>query len=415
MQFCAVAFHARGRWAAASLTLAALLAATPQAQAQAPFVHKGEAGFVVADIRYALGDDAEKTGACPNGMSLDVEQIFAQSAQGKRRRGETDAAYAERLQTGAQAVSTAPSGENLCMSPQLAGPDPFFRTVSAPGIPADGIDLDGVDSRSGDAPPPGSCPHNDLPGLQGAHGVDNQFFRAVGCSRSFQSNGQSNGFAIEMLTGAWGILLRLSGVDDIRNDDDVEVGLYANADPIQLSPNRAPLEYATYAMDQDPRFRAKTHGRIKDGVLTTDPVDVRFRHVTNSLRLERVLRDARLQMTLSGDGVLEGYLAGYAPVEAMYDQQFGFRNGKDGAGKPGNPRLILGTANGAARVLGYSCPGIYHALQQYADGHRDPASGQCTSISTQYRLKAIPAFVVDVATQSVNSKLKEKANPDAER
>jgi hypothetical protein len=415
MQFCAVAFHARGRWTAGALTLAALLAATAPAQAQAPFVHKGEAGFVVTDIRYALGDDAEKTGACPNGMSLDVEQIFARSPQGKRRRGETDAAYAERLQAGAQAVSTAPTGENLCMSPQLAGPDPYFRTVSAPGIPADGIDLDGVDSRSGDAPPPGACPHDDLPGLQGAHGVDNQFFRAVGCSRSFQSNGQSNGFAIEMLTGAWGILLTLSGVDDIRNDDDVEVGLYANADPIQLSPNRVPLEYATYAMDQDPRFRAKTRGRIKDGVLTTDPVDVRFRHVTNSLRLERVLRAARLQMTLSGDGALQGYLAGYAPVEAMYDQQFGFRNGKDGAGKPGNPRLILGTANGAARVLGYSCPGIYHALQQYADGDRDPASGQCTSISTQYRLKAIPAFVVDVATQSINSKLKDKADPDAER
>jgi len=395
------------------MALATLLAAPAPGWAQAPFVQNGKAGFVIADIRYALGEDAAKTGACPDGLSLDVEQIFARTREGKRRRGESDADYAARLQAGASALSTAASGENLCMSPQLAGPDPYFRTLSAPAIRADGIDLDGIDSKANDPPPAGSCPHNDLPGQQGAHGVDNQFFRAVGCSRSFQSSGLSNTFASEMLTGAWGIVMSLSGVDDIRNDDNVEVGLYANADPIQLSPSRVPLEYATYAIDQDPRFRAKTRGRIKDGVLTTDPVDVRFRHVVNSLRLERALRDARLQMTLSANGVLEGYLAGYAPVEAMYDQQFGYRQGKDGAGKPGNPRLILGTANGAARVLGYSCPGIYHALQQYADAHPDPVTGQCTSISTQYRLKAIPAFVVDVATQSINSKLKDKADPDA--
>jgi hypothetical protein len=40
-----------------------------------------------------------------------------------------------------------------------------------------------------------------------------------------------------------------------------------------------------------------------------------------------------------------------------------------------------------------------------ADGHRDPSTGQCTSISMQYRLKAIPAFVVNTPTQSVNATL----------
>src|SRR3546814_3777457 len=110
-----------------------------------------------------------------------------------------------------------------------------------------------------------------------------------------------------MLTGSWGILITLSGVDDIRNDDDVEVGFFANADPIQLSPLRAPLSYGTYAIDQDPRFRAKAHGRIKDGVLTSDPVDDRFHNVVNSMRLERALDHACVRMTLSPDAVLEGY------------------------------------------------------------------------------------------------------------
>ena len=44
-------------------------------------------------------------------------------------------------------------------------------------------------------------------------------------------------------------------------------------------------------------------------------------------------------------------------------------------------------------------------MKRLADGHRDPKTGQCTSISTQYRIKAIPAFVVDTPTQSVNEAL----------
>jgi hypothetical protein len=72
----------------------------------------------------------------------------------------------------------------------------------------------------------------------------------------------------------------------------------------------------------------------------------------------------------------------------------------------------LGTGNGAARVLGYTCPGIYFALYEYADGDPDQA-GRCMSISTQYSFAAIPAFVVDVATESVNDKLTGRKEADA--
>jgi len=97
----------------------------------------------------------------------------------------------------------------------------------------------------------------------------------------------------------------------------------------------------------------------------------------------------------------------------MYDMAYGYRNGKNGAGQLAPLPLRFGTANGAARVLGHTCQGAYYALQQYADGDLDPQTGRYTSISTQYRITAIPAFVVDVATQSSNAKLIEKANPHA--
>lgn len=292
-----------------------------------------------------------------------------------------------------------------CLDPQSMGPDPGYRTVEIPDIKAYGIDLDRMHSSSSARAPAGTCPHDDLLGMNGERGIDNQFYRVVGCSKSFQSTGQSNTFEIEMHTGSWGILLTLEDLDDIHNDDHVEVGFFANADPIELSPTREPLPNVTYAADQDPRFRAKTRGRIVDGVLTTEPVDVRFHWVVNSMILERPLRDARVQMTLRKDGTLEGYLAGYTPVEEMYDLQFGYRNGKDATGNLAALRLRGGSATGAAAVLGHTCNGAYFALHAHADGHPDPATGKCTSISTQYRLKAMPAFVVDTQTTSVNEDL----------
>ncbi|WP_167854949.1 hypothetical protein [Mangrovimicrobium sediminis] len=361
--------------------------------AEPPFVRNGVAGFVVADLEYALAEDAEITGACPDGMSLNLAEIYARTPAGQRRDGESETAYGDRLKAAAGQLGTAPDGRNLCMYPEIAAPDTHFRTVERDDIPVPGIDLDGAVSTG------------DFIAPDGAAGVDNQFYRVVGCARSFQSSGLSNEFTIEMLSGAWAILIDLSGVDDIRNDDAVTVGLYASADPIDVNANRKALAYATYAMDQDPRFRATASGRIRDGVLTTEPVDVRFHTVVNSLRLERPLDAARLQATLAEDGTLSGYLAGFTPVEELYDYQFGYRNGRGGDGELAPEARRAGTANGAAFVLGHTCHGVYQALQRHADAEPDPVTGHYTAISTQYRFEAIPAFLVDIETRSTNAEL----------
>jgi hypothetical protein len=377
----------------------------------------GQVGFVVSHIKYALGKDASETGACPDGMTEGygktsgyngIGDVFVGKPDLQRQEGEVEDKYVRRVFT--QAMSD-PNTKNLCMNPELGKPDPNFKTVTGKNVSADGIDLDGQDSRINGKAAPNTCPHDDFRGMNGGHGIDNQFFRLVGCSKSWQSTGLSNQYEIEMYTGAWGILITLKGAQDLRNAKDVEVGIYANADPIQLSPTREALTNATYAMDQDPRFRATTHGRIVNGVLTTDPVDVRFHVVTNSIQLERPLQDARLQVTLTPDGGMEGILAGYTQVEELYDFQYGFRNGKDAKGNPASLQLRAGSSIGQAAVLGHTCQGAYYAMKQLADGHRDPKTGQCSALSTQYRIKAIPAFVVDAATQSTNQDLERKGAP----
>lgn len=358
----------------------------------------GQAGFVVTEFAYALGPDG-KDGACPAGLTGGVRGLtdaLARTPAGRLADGETQQAHEKRLTT---MVNTAANGQNLCMNPEAGSPEPGWRMVSGRNIRVEGIDLDGRGK------PADSCSHEEFLGANGERGIDNQFYRVVGCTTGFQSTGLANGFQTEMHTGSWGILLTLKGVNDLRNDPDVEVGLFANADPIQLSAARSPLPFATYAADQDPRFRAVTRGRIVDGVLTIDPVDARFHNVVNGMTEDRVLRAARLRVRFAADGAVEGILAGYTPVESMYDLQFGVRHSRNARGELASERLRIQTSEGRAGALGYSCSGVYHALRQAADGHRDPATGKCTSISTQYRLRAAPAFVVEASTTSVNAPL----------
>jgi hypothetical protein len=357
-------------------------------------------GFVISHFGMALSGPAGETGACPQGMTRGPAEIFAATPDARRRKGESDDEYSHRLERGAFSIIFR-NGQNMCTNPQAGGPDPNFHTVTGRDVPAAGIDLDGQLSHVGGPVAPGTCGHDDFRGTDGQRDVDNQFFRLVGCSKAYQPTGNPDGLDASMFAGEWGILITLSGVDNLENDADVEVGIYANADPIQLSPARKPLAYATYTTDSDPRFRATTHGRIVNGKLMTDPVNVRFHYVVNSMYLERPLDHARLFMTVNPDGTLDGILGGYTPTEALYDFSYGFRSAKDANGQPADQRLVAGSSAGASRVLGHTCNGAYYALQGLADGDRNPTTGRCESVSTQYELKAIQAFVVNAPSHSV--------------
>jgi hypothetical protein len=359
--------------------------------AEPRFMQGGTAGFVVSDIKYALGPDASETGACPDGMTKNASEIYIAERKVVQAQGESDEAFTKRVDQGSKPYLQTSDGENFCSFPELAEPDPHFKTIQRSDIKVRGINIDGRASL------------NDFLDAQGNRGIDNQFFRVVGCSRSFQSEGLSNHFVTTMKTGAWGITIQLSGLDDIKNDNEVEVVIAANADPIQLSAARDALPYATYARSQDPRFRAETTARIVDGVLTSDPVDMRFHKVVNSMILERPLQQARVVATLSEDGVLSGYLAGYTLVEQLYDLVYGYRSGKTSGGDPSPLRER--SANGTAYVLGHTCNGGYYALKEHADAFPDPETGLFTAVSTQYEFSAIPAFIVDIETKSVNSEL----------
>lgn len=369
--------------------------------AQSEIVREGEAGFVVTYVEYALSRDAEETGACPRGMNQsyqDPREVYANLPAVQTKDGEGYEELEDRVE---EIAENDPNVKSHCLHPELGSPDPDYQSVND-DVPVFGIDLDSRDSTLAQPAAPGTCPHEDFRGIEGEAGIDNQYFRVMGCNPGYQSTGLGNTFNTAMLTGAWGMLIKVSGVDDIDNDEEVEVSIYANGDPIRLSPDREPLPYATYTVHRESRFYAgPTRGRIVDGVLRTEPVDVRIPYDVNAMFVDRALLDARLHITLSDKGdasLIEGYLAGYAPIEEQYDLEIGFRDARVGTGENSESspfRRKMAAGIGKAGAMGYTCEGVYHALYEHADGHPDPETGKCSSISTQYRIEAIPAFIVE--------------------
>ena len=398
--------------AVSSVAVFAVNSATPEGGPQ-NVSQDGKAGFIVYGFGNAYARPGQVATMCPNGRSLGYRQIFERTGEGARRQGESDSDYDNRVTAGAIKTAT-PNGQNWCANPELGPPDPHYRTMNATNIVAFGIDLDGQVSTRNGRPAPGTCAHDDFRGANDVRGIDNQMLRVLGCDGAGEQYAADesgdlprgeNGVSEGMLQGGWGILISLKGVDSLENDNHVEVGIYANADPIELSATKEPIVHATYAADQDPRFRGETTGRIRNGVLTTEPVNVRFHWLVAGLHLERPLNHARLHVTVNATGGLDGYLAGYTPVEAMYNLNYGFRDAKDDAGKivPPNRTAVLSILGNT--VMGRTCHGAYAALHALADGDRDPQTGRCMSVSTQYWLRAVPAFVVDAKTSSLNDSL----------
>ena len=84
----------------------------------------GRAGFVVTNFGFALSKDASETGACPHGWTTGLREQYADTPEGHRNDGESEQDYSRRLAAGAQKLSMAPNGQNICMNPEAGRTGP---------------------------------------------------------------------------------------------------------------------------------------------------------------------------------------------------------------------------------------------------------------------------------------------------
>ncbi|MFM8409660.1 MAG: hypothetical protein ACKOCT_05220 [Alphaproteobacteria bacterium] len=266
------------------------------------------------------------------------------------------------------AAAGLPVPPDDCGDP-LSKPSPGFPAMLAPGT-LDGFDLD-VGGTAG-------CAHAEFSGPDGSAGIDDQLWRAIGCIRGFQEGDIVGGVVdTAVRDGSMTILVDVRGVDDPRNDDDVTVQVFASREAPPAGGDGSVLPWGTLAIDPDPRFHgSQGRGRIVDGVLEAGPMDVRVRLNIQIVEGELSFQGARLRLAIAPDGSAAGGLHGYAPVDEIYDV-FGRQAG----------------TIGGKEAIGYLCSGLRRLLDDQADGDRDPAGGTCRSISSSWRLGAVPAFV----------------------
>jgi hypothetical protein len=258
----------------------------------------------------------------------------------------------------------------------LSVPDPGMKTVQ--GKISFGENLDGTRDGAATAT---TCGHEKFTGPNGEPGIDNQLFRVLGCTVGFGPQGWFRIYASQqMRDGDRTILVQVSGIDDPRNSDHVQVAIYDGADSMVKDPKGGILRDVSYRAVQDPRRRATTTGRIVDGVLTTDPVDLTVWKVRyTGAQIPTTILGARLKLQFQPDGSGKGTLVGYENWQDIY-------------------RLLVHTGANDELPLFFTCPGVYRAFQRFADGDKDPKTGQCRAVSASYDIEVTPAHVIAPST-----------------
>jgi hypothetical protein len=340
---------------AMSLSLMMSLAHTQEDGSQAS---ARSIGLVLTSWNHALYETPGMK-ECPDGL---------QPSEADQLKARTDSA--EVLKKYGAGAARGPNGESDRLMPWLIeDPLPFKELRTTVGY---GVNLDGTSDGSATAK---SCVHEKFTSPEGEP-VDNQLSRVLGCTKGWRKGGFNTeymGLEFETLRNNR-ILVEITGVDDEKNDPDVEVTLYKGLDRLVST---APGQFVPYLIqrvdNREPRFTHRTHGRIVAGVLITDPIaQADFSVAWLTIPAERRLKDLRLRLKLTESGA-EGYFGGYEDLRIWWN-------------------LHAKTAALADAGL-FGSATLYRALNRYADGFPDPATGKCTAISAQYKVTAVRALI----------------------
>lgn len=334
-------------------------------------------GFVFTEWAYDI--PKEDPGECPKGMNITDEEFFSDEYVAVRDK------VKRHYEAGDKEGALDLLSSDACKDPTL-WPDPGHILFEGNASVA-GLDLDGVSSTAAAG---GQCAHDDFIGANGEAGIDNQHYRLMGCVKGFRPDGlfdrlfDTNNSILE---NGYASLLEMKLVEGTPDAGRVEVRLFTSAGPVTKDANNKVVPDMSQLVHDDPMFHSATfNGEIKDGIFTAGPVDAKLKFKVQAIDNYYWFRDLHIRAEMLPDGSMKGVLAGYWDIKNMFNFLTEVYIGP----------LHLGRA--AANNIGYQCAGVYHALPRVADGHPDPETGQCTSMSTVIRFAAVPAFVIQPET-----------------
>lgn len=250
----------------------------------------------------------------------------------------------------------------------------------AGGPTALGVDLDGkVDAH-------------DFKDPEGLPGIDNQLYRSLGCVNSYRAPQGANDFFDNEEIGKDDynrLILEISGIESVAHSPHVTVTVFRGRDPLLADASGTTyVPGGTQRVDLrwGVRFVQRYHGRIDNGVLTTEPGDFAFPWATFGLPADEYVRDARFRLQLTPTEA-QGLIAGYADLETWYLQTMKSES----------------THHQSYGQL--SPPSLYKSFRHVADAYPDAASGANTAISSALRAKFVQVFVMPVPDGAIEAAL----------
>jgi hypothetical protein len=348
-------------WSQGAIAASANAATTDPSAAKARTL-----GFAVTSLPFALAKNADD---CPDGLAMAAKEIYLSAASPAERQRLTKP---ENLKEFEKLAYHTTDGRDLCAVPDY--PRAPMRTPK--GHISYGMNLDGTSDGSAT---PNTCSHEKFTGPNGEVAVDNQTYRVLGCLSNYRGFPGEDGYLESLRNQAYKdggttMLIEVMGVKDGRNDDNVTVGIYNGTSPMVLDPNGHMLPYASLTMTDDKKFQNILKGKIVDGVVTTEPSDIRLHYDIGGYQRTYDMKSARLRLELKPDGGVKGLMAGYLDLNDV--------------------DMTKGSRQESTEMVGYDCPTYSQAVRRYADGFKDAKTGQCTALSTAFEINAIPAFVI---------------------
>jgi hypothetical protein len=313
-----------------------------------------EIGYVINDFEWALHQTEGAKTECPNGLNKlgpreQFKALYPENGAAKTI-VDTQLAYESEVWWPSNKIEAFP----------------FYE---AQGKVAIGLDLDGKTDA------------NDFTSPDGKAGIDNQLYRALGCIDNYRSGASVLTFDKTFFkkNQISRMLIHVTDVDSLANDDDVTVTTYRGQDPLMFdATGEGYVPGGTQRLDTrwGKEFINQAKGKIVDGELITEPLN--FYLPLEIARQEAAIwwiREARFALRLTPERA-EGLVAGYADVDRFYYSR----------------NRVWSTHH-----LSYgqeSSLSLHRALKRLADGLPDPATGENTGISSAMKLWLVQVHIL---------------------
>ena len=338
-------------------------------------------GFVV-ESWYTAIYDTEYMEECPEGIVIGSDEIWLSGLSPQNKEKETEGGTLQVLDLPRRPNSylRGPNSEDVCWHPESVT-EPPMRVVH--GKHSYGMNLDG---DTDGAATENTCKHGNFVSPDGrVPGIDNQLYRLMGCVYGYRTEGYLEHHANrERRDESRGIILiDVSGVDDPRNDDAVEIAFYLSTTPLHFDISGRIVPFGSHQALQG-RYGDTVQGEIVEGIVRTEPGDVTLPLYGNDGYTDMVFRDFRIEFEISQDGTrAEGLWAGYHPVASFWDH--------------------IQKVQHNVPVGQYSCPALYVAAHELADGYPEPETGECTALSSAFTFEAAAGFIINPDEPDTNT------------